>query len=282
MDYEKHYKELVRKAKYRELDFNSFNYEKHHIIPKSCGGKNIKSNLVFFTLREHFIAHRLLEKFTAIKYGVNSKQHRYMAQAIWLMMHNKKYPEIKLTSRSYSKVRKVYIKSITGSNNRQFGKCGIQSKAFGKKQSEKSKQKNRNSHLGRKHMHHPITDIGIVVPRDEVNAYLAKGYLLGMSKHECASKAESGRKQKHMYHPITDKQVYAQPKDIQKYLSQGYIFGRSQKSRNKHNECLRGRIAFYDKSSGKKFYVEKPEVIQTFEQGHKPSRSAERIINERY
>ena len=44
-------------------------------------------------------------------------------------------------------------------------------------------------------MHHPITDVGIVVPSDEVDAYLAKGYLLGMSKHERASKAESGRKQ---------------------------------------------------------------------------------------
>ena len=58
-------------------------------------------------------------------------------------------------------------------------------------------------------MYHPMTDVGIVVPIDDIDTYLAKGYLLGMSKHECASKAKSGRKQKHMYHPMTDKQVYA-------------------------------------------------------------------------
>lgn len=281
MDYERRYNELVKKAKYRRPDFGSAKYEKHHIIPKSCGGGNARTNLVFFTLKEHFIAHRLLEKFTAIKYGIDSKQHRYMAQAIWLMMHNNKYPEIKLTSRSYSQIREVYIRSITGPNSRLFGKRGTLSKAFGKKQSEKSKQRNRESHLRRKHMHHPITDVGIVVPRDEVDAYLAKGYLLGMSKHERASKAESGRKQKHMYHPITDKQVYAQPEDVQKYLSQGYIFGRSQKSRDKHNEYLRGRIAFYNKFTGKRFYVERSEVIQTIKQGHNPGESAKRIINER-
>lgn len=139
MDYEKHYSKLVKNAKYRIPDFESTKYEKHHIIPKSCGGGNARTNLVLLTLREHFIAHRLLEKFTAIKYGVDSKQHRYMTQAIWLMMHNKKYPDIKLTSRSYSQIREIYVKSITGQNNRLFGKRGSLSKAFGKKQSEKSK-----------------------------------------------------------------------------------------------------------------------------------------------
>lgn len=35
-------------------------YEKHHIIPKSLGGTNDNSNLVFLTSKEHILVHRLL------------------------------------------------------------------------------------------------------------------------------------------------------------------------------------------------------------------------------
>ena len=36
--------------------------EKHHIVPKSLGGSDHKSNLVSLTPREHYVAHRLLAK----------------------------------------------------------------------------------------------------------------------------------------------------------------------------------------------------------------------------
>jgi hypothetical protein len=38
--------------------------EVHHILPKSLGGSNDKSNLVELTAREHFLVHLLLCKFT--------------------------------------------------------------------------------------------------------------------------------------------------------------------------------------------------------------------------
>lgn len=37
-------------------------YECHHIVPKCMGGTSEKNNLVYLTLREHFIAHWLLPK----------------------------------------------------------------------------------------------------------------------------------------------------------------------------------------------------------------------------
>lgn len=37
-------------------------FEKHHIIPKSCGGGNDSENLVLLTAKEHFICHLLLTK----------------------------------------------------------------------------------------------------------------------------------------------------------------------------------------------------------------------------
>jgi len=37
-------------------------FERHHILPQSCGGDNSKSNLVALTPREHFMVHLLLIK----------------------------------------------------------------------------------------------------------------------------------------------------------------------------------------------------------------------------
>lgn len=71
MDYKRIYNQLIERARIR--DFRSEKYrignllpevdtEAHHIIPKSIGGTNKKDNIAVLTLREHFIAHKLLCK----------------------------------------------------------------------------------------------------------------------------------------------------------------------------------------------------------------------------
>lgn len=59
MNYEKHYLNLIDRAKYRQLDCYT---ETHHIIPKCIGGTDDNSNLVNLTPEEHFVAHLLLVK----------------------------------------------------------------------------------------------------------------------------------------------------------------------------------------------------------------------------
>ena len=54
--YSKYYYNIINQAKSRELAPNIYT-EKHHIIPKSCGGDNSPANLVKLTAREHFICH---------------------------------------------------------------------------------------------------------------------------------------------------------------------------------------------------------------------------------
>lgn len=54
--------------------------EQHHIIPKSLGGSNRKTNLVRLTAREHFICHWLLVKMLE---GENLIK---MKQAFWRML----------------------------------------------------------------------------------------------------------------------------------------------------------------------------------------------------
>lgn len=60
MNYRKIYDKLIAAAKNRSIIPNYT--ETHHILPKSMGGSNAKSNLVKMTPREHFLAHLLLYK----------------------------------------------------------------------------------------------------------------------------------------------------------------------------------------------------------------------------
>jgi len=64
MNYKKIYEDLIKKCKERKIERFKQGYEIHHIIPRSFGGGDLETNLVMFTLREHFLAHRLLTKFT--------------------------------------------------------------------------------------------------------------------------------------------------------------------------------------------------------------------------
>ena len=75
--------------------------ETHHIIMRSLGGSNDKSNLVNLTLREHYIIHELLVK---IYEGT-----KYEATAIkaWSCMSSKMPKHIK-SSRLYERFRSKY------------------------------------------------------------------------------------------------------------------------------------------------------------------------------
>jgi len=98
--------------------------EIHHIVPKSMGGSNQKSNLVKLSFRMHFLAHRLLWK--AYR---NSK----MANAFWTMACCN---NISLNSKTYSEVRSLAVEAISRSRK-------------GKTTSEKHKQIMRSLMKGR-------------------------------------------------------------------------------------------------------------------------------------
>jgi hypothetical protein len=55
------YNTIINHAKLRQSKIGEYT-ENHHIIPKSLGGDDSKSNLVNLTAREHFICHLLLIK----------------------------------------------------------------------------------------------------------------------------------------------------------------------------------------------------------------------------
>jgi hypothetical protein len=79
--------------------------EKHHVIPKSLGGNNSKSNIVTLTAKEHYICHRLLVKMTE---GLNKKK---MVYALNLMLAKSlKQKRFVPTAAVYQKIKEEVAK----------------------------------------------------------------------------------------------------------------------------------------------------------------------------
>ena len=83
--------------------------ERHHVIPRSLGGSNKKSNLVALTYREHFICHWLLTKFTE---GV---ARRKMQHALWRMTTKSKSMGRPVSGGQYSVGRRANREAQIGS-----------------------------------------------------------------------------------------------------------------------------------------------------------------------
>lgn len=86
-------------------------YESHHIIPKSFGGNNSKSNLVLLTAREHYMCHLLLPQMMIepIKAGK-------MVYAFVRMKHKCK------NNKMFDRFRTAYGRLTAGENNPFYGK----------------------------------------------------------------------------------------------------------------------------------------------------------------
>ncbi len=97
MNYQKIYDRLITYAKYQETPSN---YEVHHILPRSMGGKDTNSNLVKLTYRQHYVAHRLLEKITK-----GTHNHHKMIKAVILMSGKE---DKWISSTSYEKLRRRF------------------------------------------------------------------------------------------------------------------------------------------------------------------------------
>jgi len=101
------YYSIINNAQSRILS-NDVYTEKHHIIPKSLGGSDLKDNLVRLTAREHFICHLLLTKITV-------GEHRYkMFSAVTKFQQSRLFQYRILTSWEYQKLRECAVQARTG------------------------------------------------------------------------------------------------------------------------------------------------------------------------
>lgn len=104
MNHKKIYENIIKKAESenRNKTKDGVLYERHHIIPKSCGGLNDKTNLVLLTPKEHYICHRLL-----VFIYENTKHKNKMYYAMWCMINgNGNQNRYSPSSKIYEKLRK--------------------------------------------------------------------------------------------------------------------------------------------------------------------------------
>jgi len=112
------YNELVKKAKDRNLtkETSECYVEIHHVVPRSLGGSNDKENLVVLTAKEHYIAHKLLTKFTT------GNQKIKMTMALFCMVTANDCKEtIQNKARLYEKIRNEYANLVKGKNHFNYG-----------------------------------------------------------------------------------------------------------------------------------------------------------------
>ena len=126
--------------------------EKHHIVPRSLGGGDEKSNLVRLTAREHFICHMLL----AEMFPRNSREWYKMNRAFMAMNRVSGKQNRYINSRYYELKRidfsTVIREAHRGDKNPNKDNCWIFNDE--KKQS-------------------------IVVAKDKISSYLSKGWKRG-------------------------------------------------------------------------------------------------------
>ena len=121
-------------------------YELHHIVPRSLGGSDDKSNLVALTARQHYVAHWMLAR------AVGGSASR----AFFMMSNFGKYGTVNSTT--YEKARKEYSKQVSRQmqekpNVPEFTdehREKLRQAKLGTKLSEDTKRKVGNAQIGRK------------------------------------------------------------------------------------------------------------------------------------
>lgn len=124
MNYKRIYDSLIEKRHNIPVDKNKY-YEIHHIIPKSLGGSNCKTNLIALYANEHYIAHLLLWKHfkqTHNKVG----EIKMLSALIRLITGNFEFKTnvkpTKFSSKLYTHIRNQFSinQSIRAKNSRFF------------------------------------------------------------------------------------------------------------------------------------------------------------------
>lgn len=143
--YRRWYRAIIKKAKGRE-PLTGY-CERHHVLPKSMGGSNEKSNIVVLTFREHFICHWLLAKFTT------GQDRRKMQSALHRMTFSRSKKVI-LSSWQYEVARKAARDAMLGYKHSEEVRARFSITLTGRKLSDEhlAKLSGENAPMyGRKH-----------------------------------------------------------------------------------------------------------------------------------
>lgn len=140
--YTRWYYSIIDRARSREITGYT---EKHHIIPKSCGGNNSKDNLVKLTAKEHFVCHLLLTKTVSNEYRFKMVYafHGLKASQPKQIRYNSK---LEITGKLYQRLREELSLIKKSKDPWNKGKKGLQvAWNKGVSQPDETKQKIREA-----------------------------------------------------------------------------------------------------------------------------------------
>lgn len=112
MNYVRIYEAFIQDRRAKESAITGYS-ERHHIVPRSLGGSNDKSNLIRLTPEDHFFAHLLLAKIHGGK--------MWAPVAFMVSGQRKDYKPI-LSRKGYGWASRAMAKAITGRAAYQFDK----------------------------------------------------------------------------------------------------------------------------------------------------------------
>lgn len=98
--YTKTYFKIIENSAKKDFSDTKERLEKHHIIPRSMGGTDNDDNLVFLTLREHYVVHWLLTKMCQEDLHVAK-----MKTAFMLMCSRALNGGVRVPSRVYARIK---------------------------------------------------------------------------------------------------------------------------------------------------------------------------------
>lgn len=116
--------------------------ERHHIIPRSCGGSNKKWNLVKLTSEEHIECHRLLTKIYP-----TGKEHRRMVYALRIMLNTRN--GVSLSVEEAAEARRMFHADLTGVPRSKETRDKISKAHLGKHLTKEHKLKLSIAHKGK-------------------------------------------------------------------------------------------------------------------------------------
>jgi hypothetical protein len=151
--------------------------ERHHIIPKSLGGSNDSSNIAFLTLRQHYVAHRLLPKMLVEKNAISKML--YVLHLLSRRAHFKSSRHFELTLKAKAEASR--LRRVSPETRKKISE---KAKARGKDSTKAAVAAAKISNIGRKHS----TEM-----REKLSKSLS-GRKLSDSHREAIGKAATGRK----------------------------------------------------------------------------------------
>lgn len=159
------YCQIMDRAKTRSIIGYS---EKHHIIPRSLGGSNCKSNIAVLTPREHYLAHLLLVRMTT------GEARRSMSYALSFFNascknHKRSIPK----SRWYDLSRKLLSEANKGKQPSDNCRLAVSKSKKGKPLSPQHKSKISNT-LSKKHLCYAISPTGEYFQSSDLKLFCEK------------------------------------------------------------------------------------------------------------